>query len=144
DWSVMAQDTYHFQGDNVANFQDSQFHGGKLSSWATVNLTNCLLERMSVDIEPFDSNPMTIRNNLFFGGTFILYPTITNALVRDNLFDRTAIPYDLNDMGYNGGYNAFVTNYNRLVPTNSTDIILSNAPVYCVGPQGDYYYPTND
>jgi hypothetical protein len=56
--------------------------------------------------------------------------------VQDVLFDRTTIS---NWNGYNGGFNAYVTNLSRLQPTKSSDLILSTSPSYQVGPLGQYY-----
>jgi RHS repeat-associated protein len=146
DFSSLAQDAQLVDVTSIpVSFRDCQFHGGQLvNDWTTFNLTNCLLERVNVDLQAVDGLPQAIQNNLFFGGTFgFNNQMITDAVVKDNLFDRTAIPYDLTGWGYNGGHNAFVTNCNRMLPTNSTDLVL-NAPAYCIGPLGDYYYPTND
>ena len=149
DWSVMAQDASHVQVSGAVNsiyFQDCQFHGGKLvTSRPTINLTNCLLERVNVDFEPTDTNVTVIRNNLFWGGTFGFYPAQTNCIIKDNSFDHATIPDWLGAYGitYVGGHNAFVTNYDKLDPTFPGDIILSNSPVYQSSWLGNYYLPTN-
>src|SRR6185369_17370952 len=86
-----------------------------------------------------------VRNNSVIGGTFGFYAEVTNALVKDNLFDRTTIPDWLGGFGepYDGGYNAYVTNCDRLQPTYASDLILSNSPLYEAGPLGNYYEPSN-
>jgi sugar lactone lactonase YvrE len=149
DWSMPAQDAPHLNGTNgicnPINLQDCQFHGGTLvSSYPTINLTNCLFERVNASLWSADTNIPSLRNNLFWCGTFNFAPNVTNALVKDNLFDQTSIS---NNSGtcvtYNGGFNAFVTNYNRLQPTFTNDVILSNSPVYQTNWLGNYYLPTN-
>ncbi|MFZ0827852.1 MAG: immunoglobulin domain-containing protein [Verrucomicrobiia bacterium] len=149
DWSMPAQDAPHLNATNgICNpisLQDCQFHGGKLvSSYPTINLTNCLFERVYASLWSADTNTPALRNNLFWRGIFDFAPNVTNALVKDNLFDQTTIT---NHSGiytnYNGGYNAFVTSYNRLQPTNANDKILTNSPVYQNSWLGNYYLPTN-
>ncbi len=144
-WSVLAQDAAQFNAPgNSAQiaFQDSEFHGGLLSSSRpTINLTNCLLERVNASLTTSDGNSPYIRNNLFFGGTFNFAPSVSTALVMDNLFDQTTIPN--NSINYIGGYNAFITGNNRLLPTFGSDIVLPSSPVYQTGPLGSYYQAAN-
>ena len=147
DWSMPAQDAPHLNGTNgicnPINLQDCQFHGGTLvSSYPTINLTNCLFERVNASLWSADTNIPSLRNNLFWCGTFNFAPNVTNALVKDNLFDQTSISNN-SGVTYNGGYNAFVTNYNRLQPTFTNDVVLSNSPVYQSSWLGNYYLPTN-
>jgi hypothetical protein len=151
DWSVMAHDVPHFcsEGNNVGpfNFQDCQFHGGQVITWEpTANFTNCLFERVECDLEPGDTNVPVFRNNLIYGGTFGYGPwNVNNATVRDNLFDRPAIPDWLAGVGgsYIGGNNAFITNCATLDPTFPGDIILTNSPIYQTSWFGRYYLPPN-
>ena len=147
-WSVLAQDASHFYAPTNSgpiSFQDNEFHSGKLiTSGPIINLTNCLLERVYVNLSSTDTNTPYIRNNLFLGGTFNFAPNVTNAFVKDNLFDQTVITNNASIyVTYNGGYNAFVTNNNRLLPTFGTDVILTNSPTYKAGPLGYYYQATN-
>jgi hypothetical protein len=138
DWAVPSLDSPAFiapTNTGPFSFRDCEFHGGSLtSSLPTINLTNCLLERVSTDLEPKDSATTYIRNCLVLGDTFTFAPT--NSLVQDNLFDSPVIN---NRNGYNGGYNAYVTNLSRLQPTKATDLILSSSPSYQAGPLGPYY-----
>jgi hypothetical protein len=121
------------------NFQDCEFHGGKLISVRpTVNLTNCLLERVYTDLEPKDTFTNYVRNCLVYGATFTFFPT--NSLVQDNLFDS---PIITNRNSYSGGFNAYITNLTRLQSTKTNDIILSASPSYQAGPLGAYYILTN-
>jgi hypothetical protein len=94
-------------------------------------------------VNPDDANTPVLRNNLFYGGTLDLLPFGTShSVVQDNLFDQTTI-LDHNPPCTYTGYNAYVTNYNRLQPTTTYDIILTNSPAYQTGPLGNYYQPTN-
>jgi len=150
DSSVLAQDAMHIQVYSdmpPINLRDCQWHGGQILSYApTINLTNCLLERVYTDLEPNDNVIPVIRNNLVFGGTFGFYPgAVTNAVVKDNLFDRATIPDWIGAFGltYDGGNNAYVTNCDTLDPTFPNDIVLTNSLAYQSGPFGNYYQPTN-
>jgi hypothetical protein len=147
DFSSLAQDCKHFSygyGNALpVNAQDCQFHGGIINlAYHPINLTNCLLERVACYLYWDDEALFSMRNNLFFGGDFELTPGATNAIIKDNLFDRTTISADLTDWGYDGGYNAYVTNCDTILPTYVSDILLTNTG-YLPGPLGPYYYPTN-
>ena len=147
-WSVPSLDEPAFNAPTNSGpltFQDCEFHGGKLISLRpTIDLTNCLLERVYASLSSADGNSPYIRNSLFLGGIFNFAPNVTNALVKDNLFDQTFIPTNTAIyITYNGGYNAYVTNNARLLPWFATDQILTNTLAYQTGPLGNYYYPTN-
>ena len=93
-----------------------EFHAGKLlSSAPTINLTNCLLERVYTEMQPTDGLTSYVRNCLVMGGTFNFGPT--NSVIRDNLFDRCSITNWIQGRGndYTGAYNAYVVNYPRLL-----------------------------
>jgi len=149
DWSVMAQDACHVQIGSINSpitLQNCQFHGGTILSYSSaISLVNCLLERVNVDIEPADSSTNVFRNDLFWGGTFSFFPALTNAVIIDNLFDRTAIPDGLGGDGvtYIGGHNAYVTNCDELDPVYPGDMVLSNSPAYVTSWLGNYYLPYN-
>jgi hypothetical protein len=141
-WSTLSQAVPGFNGTtNMGpfNFQDCEFHGGTLvSTRPTLNLTNCLLERVYTDLEPKDGLTASFRVGTVFGGSFIFAPS--NSVVQDVFFDSVGIT---NWNGYNGGFNAYVTNFQRLQPTKSSDIILTASPPYQLGPLGNYYELTN-
>ncbi|HEV2211344.1 MAG TPA: family 78 glycoside hydrolase catalytic domain [Verrucomicrobiae bacterium] len=142
DFSSLAQDVSHLNMATViANLQDSQLHGGALTAFpSTINLTNCLLERVHSWLWQEDNAQPVVRNNLFFGGTFDFLPMVaTNAIVQDNCFDQTVIPEDLTASGYLGGHNASVTNYDHMKPAFPSDLVLSNSPAYQAGPLGNFY-----
>lgn len=148
DWSVPSLDEPGFNAvtnSGPLTFQDCEFHGGKLISLRpTIDLTNCLLDRVYANLSSADGNLPYIRNSLFYGGIFNFAPNVTNALVKDNLFDQTYIPTNTAIYTtYNGGYNAYVTNNSRLLPLFATDQILAGTLVYQTGPLGNYYYSTN-
>ena len=142
DFSSLAQRVYILNmGDVIANLQDCQLHSGSLASYPpTLNLTNCLLERVYSSLWQSDSAQPVIRDNSFFGGTFDFLPfSATNAIIQDNLFDSTVIPEDLTSSGYIGGHNASITNCDHMKPAYASDIVLANTPQYQVGPLGNFY-----
>lgn len=150
DWSSFAQDCNHFTmyGEGPVNFQNCQFHGGQLTSWnPTFNFINCLFDRVNCDIEPGDNNVPVFRNNTVFGGTYFgYYPWNTDyAVVKDNLFDHANIDswFGADSLTFDGGHNAYVSGCPMLAASYSTDVILSNSPIYQTGPLGNYYLPTN-
>jgi hypothetical protein len=151
DWSMLGQDNYFFvlQNNSVGNFRDCQFHSAFLAVWLawnpSVNLTNCLFERVWADLEPgSDTNSFVIRNNLFWNGVFEFSTSVSNnATIKDNLFDRTAFTNCSVSIPFNGGYNAYVTNYPRLWLTFTNDVILSSPLAYQSSWFGNYYQPTN-
>jgi hypothetical protein len=148
DWSVPSLDEPGFNATTNSGpltFQDCEFHGGKLITLhPTINLTNCLLERVYANLSSADGNSPYIRNSLFSGGIFNFAPNVTNSLVKDNLFDQTFIPTNTAIYTtYNGGYNAYGTNTGRLLPLFASDLILTSSLAYQIGPLGNYYYPTN-
>jgi hypothetical protein len=148
DMSILAADTAHVYAVSgktaPINFQDCQLHGGSLTSTnPTINLTNCLLERVNTKIWSLDTNIFHVQNNLFWNGTNdIQFAAKTNTVIQNNLFDKTSIN-DHGSTGYVGGYNGYVTNFNRLTLNNLTDKILTNSPAYQTSYLGTYYLPTN-
>jgi hypothetical protein len=147
-WSVMELFTsahfFSMPGDSFVAIKDCQFYGGYSSIISSVGITNCLFDRSVFDFEPQSTLNSYFRNNLMIGGTF--QARLTNILIKDNLFDQTTITnwsYYFGLGTYDGGYNAFVTNCDRLVPTFATDIVLPSSPAYQRGPLGNFYYPTN-
>ena len=147
DFSALAQDVPHLTAWNTPlAFQHCQFHGGLLQVCSEPQaMTNCLLERVNAQFYAFYGLSVpVIRNNTLFGGTFDFMPLgVNNAILKDNLFDRTLITTDLTGWGYDGGYNAFVTNCSRQLPTFATDLILPAPPDYQSSYLGNYYLPTN-
>ena len=140
------------------SFRDCQFHGGRIElgsadTWVyfyglTAAITNCLFERTAIlflgGSEGFN---VTARNNLFWNCSVACddfdYEEAdpTTLGFTDNLFDHCSISQTTN-VTLTAGYNAYITGCDRLMPTNSHDVILTNTD-YQVGPFGNYYYPTN-
>lgn len=149
DFSSLAQDAPFFYeicgcaNTGTLNFQDCQFHGGNIFiTDPTMSLTNCLLERVSAYLWSSDGSLPVIRNNLFYGGAFDFGPSVTNAIVQNNTFYQTSIPTSLAGYGYSGGFNAFLTNSDRMLPTNAADLVLTNM-TFLTGPLGNFYQPSN-
>jgi hypothetical protein len=143
DFSSMAQDS----GDlglefSPADVRDCQSHGGVFVIYGASTVTNCLFERCYTDLSAPYGHIENLRNSLFLGGTVYFYSSVSNSIVGDNLFDRTTIYGDFAWIGYQPGHNAFVTNCDRINPTNAYDIVLTNTD-YQIGPLGHFYYPTN-
>lgn len=147
DFAIPATDTAHVFNTNgntsPINFQDCQFHGGTIySTNATINLTNCLLERVSATLWSGDGGVPHIGNNLFWFGKVDLNFASSSGVVQNNLFDQTSI-LDHGITGYIGTYNAYLINSNHLTYTNGNDVFLSTPLAYQTGPLGSYYQPTN-
>ena len=144
-WSVPCFDEAAFNAPTNTgpfNFRDCEFHGGMLlSARPTLNLTNCLLERVYTDLRPGDTNVFWLRNCLFYGGLLTLAPTNTSTgAVYDNLLDKTGLTNWAGTLA--GATNAYVTGYSNLAgPSNN--LVLSASPSYQVGPLGNYYVLTN-
>jgi hypothetical protein len=153
--SLLAESAYLLNVSySLLNCQDCEFHGRwpTLNAFGSVHITNCFFERAEADFGPDVNNAeppgyvcSTFCNNLFFYGYFEIYqPNYPQnvPVVRDNLFDQTYIYHGFpDDRGYNGGNNAYVTNFSRLLPTASTDIVLAASLSYQTGPLGFYYEP---
>jgi len=84
-----------------------------------------------------------IYNNLFRGGSVSVDNSGTVTwTIKDNLFDQTTINSQWGFITHSN--NAYVSGFSRLTPTNSNDVVLSNAPTYQTSYLGRYYYLTND
>ena len=152
DWSCFAHDATLIEAEVSVklNLQHCQFFGGAVNSLdgalsSTMNIVNCLFERVGFMFLADSTNVPVFRNNLVHGGNFQYYPeTVSNAVVTDNLFDHTTIDsiFGTDGLTYVGGHNAYVTNCARL-PAFASDIILSASPVFQKGTLGRYYLPAN-
>ena len=152
DWSCFAHDAtlIHAVVNTRLNLQHSQFYGGTINIAdgalsSTLNIFNCLFERVGLFFEGGSTNAPVFRNNLLYGGSFEYYPsTVNSAVATDNLFDHTTIDsiFGADGLTYVGGHNAYVTNCSRL-PAFASDVILSASPVYQTGTLGRYYLPAN-
>lgn len=153
-WSLLGMSGNHFKEQSGVTgmpvFNHSRFCGGTFTVNPTsLALTNCLWERAYVWLETQeDEMSWYLQNNCFIGGRFYYRNTGSDGimLAKDNLFDRTVIAKGISGNSFTHDYNAYVTNQNRLTPTNFSihDVILTNAPVYETSHLGRYFYPTND
>ena len=149
EWSSLAHDTYlmYFYGSGVNFFKNCELYGGQIYSYSTVNFTNCLIGRVDAYLEYDNNDVASFCNNLVYGGNFYYYPwTVTNSVVRDNLFDNVNIDsWFGGDDGtlFVGGHNAYVTNCTRLIIAKPGDITLPASPAYQAGPLGYYYLPAD-
>jgi len=146
DWSVFAQDVHHVQFTGLAqpvNYRNCEFYNGQMYSGGTLNFTNCLFVRDNSDFEFSDTNQSFFCNNTLVGGTFLFVPSQTNAVLQNNLFDRTSAPDNIGVFGmtYIGGHNAYVTNCDMLDPVMPGDRVLTNSPAYQTSWFGNYYLP---
>ncbi len=120
-----------------------QFYNGRIESYdPNLFVTNCLFQRVAFFQQDNDGNDDNFYNNLFKGGSVTTqHDSPGTWTFSDNLFDGTSISQDNPmDVAENNG---FVTNYDRLLPTNTYDVVLTNSPAYEVGTLGVYYYPTD-
>ncbi|HTR43359.1 MAG TPA: choice-of-anchor tandem repeat GloVer-containing protein [Pseudomonadales bacterium] len=142
-FSSCAQDDYALALDNnsTVNLRDCEFHSG-LAYSDSVNITNCLFDRVQTDLEPFTGEFSWFYNNLIYGGSFELNPPdigATNAAICNNLFDLPITNALLPTLRpANGNYNAFYW-----PPSTNTyflnGMLLTNAPVFQAGPLGNFY-----
>jgi hypothetical protein len=147
-WSLLGGNGFHFYADypNITTpfgFMDCQFGpGGFTSIQCSIALTNCLLERPNISLEDDGGNYAYYGfNNLFrFGNVILSRSGSASWLFKDNLFDRSTISTSGTLTHSN---NAYVTGYSRLSPTNASDVVLTNIPIYLKSYLGNCYYPTN-
>jgi hypothetical protein len=149
-WSMPAGALYTFGSMNfwgqlyIAEFQDCQLYGGQiLSYFGSVAFTNCLFQRVNVELNDVSgSHPLSFYNNLLLAGILNLSNSSGGTWTFcDNLFDQTAITQNnrLVDVCLS---NAYVANFPTLASTaNSAAVILTNSPDYEFGALGAYYYP---
>jgi len=148
DWSILAQDAKHVYGypgyaDFPMAFRDCQFHGGLFTSYEPAfNVTNCLFDRVAVDVEDYVGafNP-TFRSCTFYGGSVYLAQGDGGVWTfTDNIFDKTTITV----LGaITNDYNGYVTNSDR-VGTGTHDVILgTNNAGWQSSWLGNFYLPTN-
>jgi len=147
-WSRLAAAGIHFFGDSGVSFNvpmsDNQFSGAQLTSWwPGLKVSNCLFERVFVDLEDWggDMSP-TFSNNLLRGGTLYLSRSMNGTWTfTDNYFDKTTISQNGSVVTHN--YNAYVTNYTRLTNNAPNDVILTASLAFQSAALGSYYQPTN-
>ncbi|HMJ67106.1 MAG TPA: hypothetical protein VK615_17310, partial [Candidatus Binatia bacterium] len=149
EWSLPAKDTYHFRGfvgsTAVPAFIDCQFHGGQFySGQPTLNVTNCLFERVIAFLEDTNANAMnpTFRNCLLYGGALQLSNYVSGTwTLKDNLFDRVGVTQKGT---ITHDYNGYITNATAQWLTNSgTHNRFTNTFTWLSGALGRYYQATN-
>lgn len=135
-WTDELLWAYGYPGTFV--LRDSEFYGCATYnlSFTSVAITNCLFSRTYFSGDLSVATGAALRNNLFVGGTLEIYPA-ADTTVRDNVFDRTAIPYQADIIN---SHNAYVTGAERLLPVSATDKVLG-AMAYEKGALGSYYTP---
>jgi hypothetical protein len=113
------------------------------SSNIVVAFTNCLFDRVDMEIREYAQAGNNAYNNLFReGACFVL---ATNGSVwewKDNLFDKVVLTNETYGT-FTHSHNGYVTGYGRLTPTNANDQVLTGSPAYEIGLLGRYYLPTS-
>lgn len=160
-WSAAATNVPHLNVLKTPLFiRDCEFHRGSLNLAYTYYggsssietgpseillavdpaLKNCLFENVDVTLDVEDGSPTFVQNNFFHGGTLDLIANNGSATVQNNLFLNTVIP-DRSSYGqtYTGGFNAYLTNCDTLLPASTNDLILTTAPAFHAGRFGNYY-----
>lgn len=118
------------------SIKHSSFRGGNLHMGGiAVTLNSCLLERTKVD--GYSSGVNTFRNCTFVGGSASLATSFFGGsiIAQDNLFAKTTLTSSGN---VTHGYNGYVTNYSRLSPAQTTDVVVPDI-AFELGPLGAYY-----
>jgi len=152
--SSPAQDTCHLRGYDGTNFQveltDCQFFGGLVrTDGPTFNITNCLFARTGVTInESIWAMGPVIQNNTFSRGSLDLLQDPDSGVsstwtLKNNVFDDIVLTNTVLST-LTQSNNAYTTNVTKLIPTNSTDLVLSVTNLtYDSWLLGKYYVPTN-
>ena len=118
------------------SFRHSSFLGGTLGLGAlNCEVFNCLLDRAAVSGTTAGTN--TFFNNTFLGGSaaFLTPPSAGSITIKDNFFIRTVLS---STNSVTNSYNGFLTGYNRLYPTQATDVVTTGI-AFQPGPLGNYY-----
>jgi hypothetical protein len=150
DFSSAVQDYqelgFYNYNSSTLYFRDCEIYGG-YNGGGSVNITNCLFSRSFTGFIAPSGQYSMVYNNLFYGGVIVLGSilNVTNTTVINNLFDMP--PYTsgivfIHLISPEGGYN----DYYSPPFTNtyfSTDLLLTNAPIFQNGPFGEFYQPSN-
>jgi len=149
EWFMPANDTYHFRGYNASGatpaFTDCQLHGGQFySGRPTVNVTNCLFNRVALVLETTTANGMspTFRNCLLYGGTLRLSNEVSGTWTfKDNVFDKVSITQSAS---LTHDYNGYITNASGqwLTASGSHDT-FTNSFGWQNGALGRWYQPAD-
>jgi len=152
-WSVPAAasgwgDHFNNRNGGTATFTHCQFSGGRFTiDPGSVDLINCLWQRVSVTLRDLDGDPeWNLYNNLFHGGTLYYRARGDDPTLRayDNCFDRTTITRGGSSESFTHDYNGYITGQDRLTPSPGPhDVVLANM-VYAPGPLGGFYQGQTD
>jgi hypothetical protein len=145
-FSTLANDTKHFEGkagvDISIGLVDCQFGGGTFrTERPTVNFTNCLFDRVVIDLygQNHAISP-TFYNNLLFGGELKITKTSGTWTFYDNLFDKTT---NTQSGTVTHNYNGYISGYGVLNGANGpNDVTLGSSPAYETSSLGRFYYPS--
>jgi hypothetical protein len=149
-WSVPAVASgfgnhFHNGIGGSASFTHCQFSSGSFTvDPGSVDLNNCLWQRVSVTLRDMEGDPVwSLYNNLFYGGTFYYRATGDNPtlLAYDNVFDRTTVTRGISGKYFTHDYNGYITGQSRLTPSPAPNDVppLANM-VYAPGPMGLWYH----
>lgn len=132
--------------------QDCEFWSGtnNVSGYTNTFLTlkNDLFARSgiyaSVGDNRLTNNYLAASNNLFWNIGFSFHSGRNSNIwfLFNNDFDNCSMS-GLATMNSVNGYNAYLVNTNRLLPTNAFDIVSTNDITYQTGPLGTFYQATN-
>jgi len=145
DWALPGGNGGHLNGhkNTAAAFTlvDCRFSGGQIvSTQPSCYVTNCLFERVNVDLEDSDSpnGGVTINgyNNLFWNGSLsMIHQRSSSAFTfRNNAFDHTVNSVSGSVVGDHNGYIGGAAT----IGSGGSDVTLSSL-TYAAGPLGAYY-----
>jgi hypothetical protein len=148
--------TSHFINQQRSNgrfgyfeLRDCDIRGGQLFispvvSEQTMEIANTLLYNIRSEFYSYAACPLTIQNCLFYNGKFEFAkntPGSPNWSLYNNHFFRTTSLTSAYDVTHN--YNAYEDGCERLLPTNSTDVVVSGF-AFSDGPLGSFYHQSTN
>lgn len=122
------------------SLRHASFLGGTLGLGALdCDVFNCLFDRAAVSGTTAGTN--TFFNNTFLDGSadFTTPPSVGSIILKDNLFVRSLLS-STNSVTHS--HNGYVTNYSRLSPAHSNDVVVTSID-FQPGALGACYLPTN-
>jgi hypothetical protein len=121
-------------------FLHSQVHGGRFNhqvygnSGKMVGWTNCLFERVNIELLNAAPGYLFLYNNTFFGGTLSLASAASGWVVKDNLFDAVTLSEGPHNIG--NSHNAY---FNTSTLSGSGPHRTLTTLLYENGPLGRFY-----
>lgn len=152
DFEGLAAAGYHIYGEDSSysfgrlTVKDCEFNAGRLELAGTegrrIALTNNLLAGVESSLAYYPD--IIAYNNLIYrGSVYLQRETSTNAWVlRDNVFDQTILS-DASSATVTHDHNGYVGMSVYLMPTNATDVRLTNL-TYQAGTLGRFYQPASN